>query len=168
MASSAAARPPPPGSTYRCSRPGGSRRPSRHGCAEPSPMAQLSLDELRGTPIVLNFWASWCYPCRQEAPTVAAGWRASGPKGVLFLGLNIQDQPGDARKFIDQFGVRYPTIREPGAEVARSYGAPGIPDTYFIDPRGRIVARVIGKVSAEQLRAGVAVANRQPRRPPAE
>jgi cytochrome c biogenesis protein CcmG, thiol:disulfide interchange protein DsbE len=116
---------------------------------------QISLSALRGTPIVLNIWASWCYPCRQEAPRLERAWRAFGPRGALFLGLNIQDQPGDARQFLDRFSITYPAIRDAGVEVARSFGAPGIPDTYFINAAGRLVAHVIGPVSSDQLRAGV-------------
>lgn len=115
---------------------------------------RLSLAELRGTPFVLNLWASWCIPCREEAPTLARGWREHGPRGVLYLGLNMQDVTEDALDFIDEFDVRYPTVREPDNATARAYGATGIPETYFVSPRGRIVGHVIGVVTPEQLDAG--------------
>ncbi len=81
--------------------------------------ADLSLVELRGTPFVLNFWASWCVPCREEAPILERGWRHLGPRGVLFLGLNMQDLTGDARSFLEEFSVTYPTIRDQGQGCPR-------------------------------------------------
>ena len=119
---------------------------------------RLSLTELRGVPVVLNLWASWCTPCRDEAPRLEQGWRALGSRGVLFLGLDIQDLRGDANAFIHKYGASYPSVREPGRDVANSYGATGIPETYFIDARGRVVAHVIGVVSARQLAQGAVAA----------
>jgi thiol-disulfide isomerase/thioredoxin len=88
---------------------------------------RLALGELRGMPVVLNLWASWCTPCREEAARLERGWRALGPRGVLFLGLDIQDVRGDGEGFIRKYGATYPSVREPGREVANSYGATGIP-----------------------------------------
>jgi cytochrome c biogenesis protein CcmG/thiol:disulfide interchange protein DsbE len=116
---------------------------------------QVQLRELRGTPLVLNFWASWCTPCREEAPRLNAGWERWGNKGVLFLGLNMQDLTGDAERFIGQFEISYPTIRDPGKGVADDYGTTGIPETFFITARGKVVGHVVGVVSTEQLDAGV-------------
>jgi cytochrome c biogenesis protein CcmG/thiol:disulfide interchange protein DsbE len=118
----------------------------------------LDLSELRGTPIVLNFWASWCDPCREEAPRLQQGGERWGPRGVLFLGLDMQDLPEDARDFLREFGISYPTIRDKGKDVANDYGATGIPETYFISARGRVVGHVVGVVSNEQLESGVAAA----------
>jgi cytochrome c biogenesis protein CcmG/thiol:disulfide interchange protein DsbE len=119
---------------------------------------RLSLDELRGTPVVLNFWASWCSPCRLEATRLEQGWRRWGRRGVLFLGIDMQDLTGDARDFLRRQSVTYPTIRDPGKDVAKSYGATGIPETYFISARGRVVAHVIGVVSDEQVDSATAAA----------
>jgi cytochrome c biogenesis protein CcmG/thiol:disulfide interchange protein DsbE len=119
---------------------------------------RLSLDELRGTPVVLNFWASWCDPCRVEAPVLERGWRESGRRGVLFLGLDMQDVTDDAREFLTAFRISYPNVREADKDTARRYGATGLPETYFISARGRVVAHVIGAITPAQLREGVAAA----------
>jgi cytochrome c biogenesis protein CcmG/thiol:disulfide interchange protein DsbE len=119
---------------------------------------ELALSELRGTPAVLNFWASWCPPCREEAPRLQRGWERWGERGVLFLGLDMQDLPEDAHDFLREFRISYPTIRDPGKDVANDYGATGLPETYFISAVGRVVGHVVGVVSAEQLESGVAAA----------
>lgn len=119
---------------------------------------KLALEELRGTPVMLNIWASWCVPCREEAPVLEGGWRSWGKRGVLFLGLDMQDIRSDARNFLREFRISYPTIREPGKEVALRYGATGIPETYFITARGRVVAHAVGAMSSDQLNRGVAAA----------
>lgn len=119
---------------------------------------RVALRELRGTPVVLNFWASWCDPCRTEAPILERGWRDAGREGVVFLGVDIQDVREDARNFLRELSVSYPTIREPGKDTARSYGATGIPETYFISARGQVVGHVLGVVTRGQLRRGVAAA----------
>lgn len=119
---------------------------------------RIALAELRGTPVVLNFWASWCDPCRAEAPVLERGWRQASKRGVLFLGLDMQDARGDASEFLREFSITYPNVREPGRENARRYGVTGIPETFFISDRGLVVGHVIGALDASQLRAGVAAA----------
>jgi cytochrome c biogenesis protein CcmG, thiol:disulfide interchange protein DsbE len=124
----------------------------------PLASGSLSPEKLTGTPFVLNFWASWCVPCREEAPILEAGWRRLGPKGVLFLGLNMQDVTDDAREFLEEFDVSYPTIRDQGSGTAEEYGATGIPETYFVSGDGYVVGHVIGVVSPEDLNRGAAAA----------
>jgi cytochrome c biogenesis protein CcmG, thiol:disulfide interchange protein DsbE len=119
---------------------------------------RIALRELRGTPVVLNFWASWCDPCRSEAPVLERGWRAAGRDRVLFLGLDMQDVSDDARDFLRELRVTYPNVREGGKEVARRYGATGLPETYFISARGEVVGHVIGAIEDSQLRDGVRAA----------
>lgn len=119
---------------------------------------RVSVEELRGIPVVLNLWASWCTPCREESPRLRKGWERLGPRGVAFLGLNIQDLRGDARDFSREFGLTYPSVRDARRGVADTYGATGIPETFFVDARGRVVGHVIGVVSEAQLAAGVQAA----------
>jgi cytochrome c biogenesis protein CcmG, thiol:disulfide interchange protein DsbE len=119
---------------------------------------RLALDELRGIPVVLNFWASWCPPCRSEAPLLERTWRSMRGQGVVMLGLNMQDLTGDARDFMREFRVSYPNVRDQSDAVAIDWGVAALPETFFIDARGRVVAHVIGAVSDSQLRAGVSAA----------
>ena len=114
--------------------------------------------DVRGVPVVLNFWASWCVPCREEAPLLERTWRAERPRGTLFLGLNMQDLSEDALDFLRGFRVTYPNVRDKTNATARRWGVTGLPETFFIAADGRIVGHVIGVVSAEQLRDGIAAA----------
>jgi cytochrome c biogenesis protein CcmG/thiol:disulfide interchange protein DsbE len=119
----------------------------------------LGLADLRGKPVVLNFWASWCTPCQEEAYTLEQAWRGLGhPGSVLFLGLDMQDVTTDARTFLRHYSIDYPNVRDPSDEVARSYAATGVPETFFISAKGRIVGHIIGASSTAQLAAGIAAA----------
>jgi cytochrome c biogenesis protein CcmG, thiol:disulfide interchange protein DsbE len=114
----------------------------------------VSLSELRGQPVVLNFWASWCSPCRHEAPRLIAS--ANAHRGaVVFLGLDVQDFPSDARSFLRHFHVNYVSVRDGGGGSYDDYGLTGLPETYFLDRRGRIVAHVVGEISRTALEAGI-------------
>lgn len=115
---------------------------------------ELSLAELRGVPSVVNFWASWCPPCRSEAPRLERAWRSARAR-VAFVGLNMQDLRGDARAFLDEFEITYPNVRDGSDGVAREWGVTGLPETFFIDRRGRVVGRVIGAIDSRQLTDGV-------------
>ncbi len=119
---------------------------------------RLALGELRGTPVVLNFWASWCVPCREEAPLLEQSWRDARERRVLFVGLNMQDLTEDARDFMREFGVSYLNVRDQSNPVARRWGVSGLPETFFITGRGNVVSHVIGVISEEQMRAGIAAA----------
>ena len=117
---------------------------------------QLSLRELRGHPVVLNFWASWCIPCKHEAPLLAASARAHSGR-VAFLGIDVQDFSSDARKFMKHFDAPYVSVRAGDGKsgVYEDYGLTGVPETYWLDPRGRIIDHYPGEISREQLEAGI-------------
>ena len=118
----------------------------------------VSLSELRGTPLVLNFWASWCDPCRAEAKVLEKAWKQQSGNDVLFLGLDAQDAREDARDFISQFGLTFPHVRDPGNDTQRAWGVTGLPETYFIAADGSVVGHVIGTVDDDQLRDGIEAA----------
>jgi cytochrome c biogenesis protein CcmG/thiol:disulfide interchange protein DsbE len=117
---------------------------------------RVSLAELRGYPVVLNFWASWCIPCKEEAPYLDAAARAHRGK-VAFLGLDVQDLVPDARRFLDKLDVPYVSVRDGSPKSYTAYGLTGVPETYFIDARGRVVEHAIGALSRRELEASIAV-----------
>jgi len=121
---------------------------------------RVDLRELRGTPVALNFWASWCVPCRVEAPRLERGWKSARGRGVAVVGLNMQDVTEDARNFMREFGVSYLNVRDKSNDVALDWGVTAIPETFFVSRRGRVVAHVIGAISNAQLRGGVTAALR--------
>ena len=138
----------------------------RPGGGLPEPLAraladgQLALRELRGVPVVLNLWASWCDPCREEADVLQRGWEAERNQGVLFLGINMQDTRSDARGFLREFEIDYPTLREGGRETAEAYGATGLPETFFLTAEGRVAGRHIGPIEDPELAEGISAARR--------
>jgi thiol-disulfide isomerase/thioredoxin len=118
----------------------------------------LSLTGYRGSSVlVLNFWGSWCAPCRAEAPDLSALSQSLAPRGVRFLGIDIRDDPVSARAFTQSFGVPYPSLNDPSDELAldfRGAVAPAaIPTTLVIDRNGRIAARIFGSISYDGLRS---------------
>jgi cytochrome c biogenesis protein CcmG/thiol:disulfide interchange protein DsbE len=118
---------------------------------------RVSLAELRGYPVIVNFWASWCIPCKREAPLLTASARAHKGK-VAFLGLDIQDFKSDARRFLERFRTNYVSVRDGGNSTYSGYGVTGVPETYYLDAKGRIVAHSVGEVSRGELEQGVALA----------
>lgn len=112
---------------------------------------KLSLSQYSGDVVVMNFWGSWCTPCRAEAPALASLARRYDGRGVRFLGVDIRDSTATAKAFLSTFHIRYPSLNDPGAEVALAFRgavAPaGVPTTLVIARDGRIAARVTGEVS---------------------
>jgi cytochrome c biogenesis protein CcmG/thiol:disulfide interchange protein DsbE len=117
---------------------------------------RLSLDELRGMPVVLNFWASWCGPCEDEAPLLAAA--ANEHADVAVVGIDVQDLTDDARAFLRENRIPYASVRDGDGSTYDSYGLTGVPETYFVDARGRAVAHVPGPVDGASLDEGIAAA----------
>lgn len=104
----------------------------------------LTLSALRGHPVVVNFWGSWCAPCRAEMPLLVKAWHAYAPRGVVVVGLDIDDTPTEARRFLDDYHVDYPVVTVPDQRLPRAYGVIGLPMTVFIDASGMIRARQLG------------------------
>ena len=116
----------------------------------------LALNAQRGRVVVVNFWASWCYPaCYEEAPVLERSWRAYRDRGVLVIGVDIQDTVEAAQKFIRDFGLSFPNAPDPTGKVSVDYGTYGVPETFFIDRRGRIRARHVGALTDDVIRAHV-------------
>jgi len=113
----------------------------------------LTLKDLRGKAVLLNFWASWCVPCRAEARALESAWQKYKDRGVVFLGVSIQDKEEDARAFMKEFGITYLNGRDSSGEIAVDYGVWGIPETFFIDPEGRITYKHAGEIRAQTVTA---------------
>jgi cytochrome c biogenesis protein CcmG/thiol:disulfide interchange protein DsbE len=108
----------------------------------------LTLEAFRGRVVVINFWASWCYPaCYEEAPTLARAWHAYKDRGVMIVGIDIQDKEEAARKFLTQFGLTFPNAPDPMGRVSVDYGVYGVPETFFIDRAGRVRWKHVGAVT---------------------
>ncbi len=113
----------------------------------------VSLEELRGKVVFLNFWASWCPPCRAEARMLEAAWQAYRDRDVVFVGANIQDQEPAARAFLEEFGITYPNGVDRGSRTAIDYGVWGLPETFIIDRTGRITYKHVGGIGWATLTA---------------
>lgn len=103
----------------------------------------LTLSDFRGHAVVLNFWASWCGPCVREAPLLEQVWRTYRTRGLVVIGINVQDRERDARKFLARAGITYPNVHG-DVSTYRAYGLTGVPETFFVDREGRIVRKFNG------------------------
>jgi len=128
--------------------------------------AKLSLTAYHGRVVVMNFWGSWCTPCRAEAPALAQLARKFAPSSVQFLGVDIRDSPASAEAYMRDFGIQYPSLNDPGDQIAldfRSTVPPaGVPTTLVISRSGRITGRVIGEASYNGLKALITQAAAEP------
>ncbi len=104
----------------------------------------LRLEELRGKVVFLNFWASWCPPCRAEARVLETAWRTYKDRDVVFVGVDTQDRDEDARAFLREFGITYPNGRDASGKIPIDYGVWGLPETFIIDREGRITYKHVG------------------------
>ena len=121
---------------------------------------KVSLRELRGKAVFLNFWASWCVPCRAEAKDLEAASQRIKDKNMVFLGVALQDTEKDSRAFLQEFNVTYPNGRDDSGKIAVDYGVWGIPESFFIDPQGRITYKHVGGIGAPMVTAKLAEALR--------
>lgn len=101
----------------------------------------LDLSSLRGHPVVLNFWASWCGPCKAESPQLQREYLRYRAQGVVFIGVDYHDVTSDARTFLRHHGITYPNVADGSGKIGERYGITGVPETYFVDRRGRLVGK---------------------------
>lgn len=111
----------------------------------------VSLRAFVGHPVVLNFWASWCIPCRDEAPLLEGISHEFRSRGLSVVGVDTQDLVAPARAFLEKFVITYPNLRDPDGSVGREFGTTGVPETFFIDREGR----VRGKFPGAEVRPAV-------------
>jgi thiol-disulfide isomerase/thioredoxin len=105
---------------------------------------RIELKDYKGKPIVINFWASWCGPCREEMPFLERTWKEYKDKGVIFLGINVLDEEKSAKDIINILNISYTNLKDSSGEVANNYGVVGLPVTIFIDKEGRIFRKNYG------------------------
>jgi cytochrome c biogenesis protein CcmG/thiol:disulfide interchange protein DsbE len=116
---------------------------------------EISLSDFRGKVVVMNFWASWCKPCEQEAAELESAWRYYQPSGqVVFLGADYVDTEPEARGYLAKFDITYPNGPDLGTRISQFFRIRGVPETYFIDQQGKLVYVQIGPFASEaQVRA---------------
>ncbi len=115
-----------------------------------------SLEQLRGKPVVLNFWASWCFPaCYEEAPALEAAWQAYRDRGVMVVGVDIQDRDADAKAFLERFNLTFPNGRDLQGKLSIDYGVYGVPETFFIRRDGTIHYKHVGALTTQLLRSKI-------------
>ncbi len=118
--------------------------------------APMTLEGSRGHVVLLNFWASWCFPaCYEEAPVLEAAWRAYRERGLVVLGVDIQDTEAAGRRFIQQFGLTFPNAPDPKGKVSIDYGVYGVPETFLIDRRGMIRDKKVGAITEAYIKEKV-------------
>lgn len=123
----------------------------------------FDLAALRGTPVVINFWATWCVPCYEEHGVLTEGARQL--PGVRFVGVVYDDEESKALQFLKQYGSSYPSLMDNQGKTAIAYGVYGVPETFFIDASGRIVAKHEGPLTPDLLMANVRKASGAPEFP---
>jgi cytochrome c biogenesis protein CcmG/thiol:disulfide interchange protein DsbE len=113
--------------------------------------SQIDLGAHQGQVVVINFFASWCDPCRQEAADLEQTWREYQGQEVQFFGLAHKDADSKAQAFLKQFDVTYPSAVDPGNRIARAYGVTGVPETFIVDAHGQLIRHFLGPITSEQL-----------------
>ncbi len=106
----------------------------------------LSSEDLKGDPVVINFWASWCIPCREEMPAFERMWQKYRDDGIHIVGVNIQDSAAGGREFVEELGITYPVVYDAESSLARELDVVGLPQTFFIDRNYEFAAESRGRV----------------------
>ena len=113
---------------------------------------ELQLSSLRGKAVVVNFWASWCQPCKEEAPFLEETWRKNRDRGLVVVGLDAKDFRADARRFAERFGLTFPLVYDGPGDSTKPFGVTGFPETFVIDREGRVVEAFAGAVDGDDVR----------------
>ncbi len=116
---------------------------------------KVHLASLKGKPVVINFWASWCDPCKREAPLLQSTWQRVQKQGVVLLGIDYQDTQSDGQSFLQKYGITYTNVVDPNSSVAINYGVTGVPETFFINSHGVVVRRVMGELTEQMLQSNI-------------
>ena len=113
---------------------------------------ELRLSSLEGKAVVLNVWASWCIPCKEEAPFLEEVWRSKRDRGLVVVGLDAKDFRADARRFAERFDLTFPLVYDGPGDTLGELGVTGFPETFVIDREGRVVEAFAGAVDGEDVR----------------
>jgi cytochrome c biogenesis protein CcmG, thiol:disulfide interchange protein DsbE len=114
--------------------------------------ARFDLADWRGQVVLVNVWGSWCYPCRQEQPLLAAAYSSLRPRGLRMVGIDVKDRAADARAFLAQYGrAPWPSVADPDGEHAVDWGTFALPETYLVGPDGTVVAKSVGPVTTDWI-----------------
>jgi cytochrome c biogenesis protein CcmG/thiol:disulfide interchange protein DsbE len=122
---------------------------------------ELTLSSLEGKAVVLNVWASWCIPCKEEAPFLEQVWRQNRKRGLVVVGLDAKDFRRDARRFVRRFGLTFPIVYDGPGDTLGGYGVTGFPETFVLDRQGTVVEAFAGAVNSEEDRARLRAAIRR-------
>ena len=116
---------------------------------------RVSLSGIRGKVAMLDFWSSWCPPCRREAPTLAQVYREYEDRGVEFVGVAIWDDAGNVSRYVEEFDLPYPNVLDDKGQMAIDYGVAGIPEKFFINSQGELVGKFVGPTDPDALRSAL-------------